>query len=129
MTKCRFFERNLKRIMPGRQVEIAETYPGRHARRVFDRARGAGFHRRRADRFRQRQSDGQLPWVGKGLGIVNFILGGTGLDKRKYPLQTSVTCGLKEEISIKTAAGFTGAVSMPTCSPLDDVCDELCRAF
>ena len=61
-----------------------------------------------------------MPWVGKGLGIVNFILGGTGLEKRKYPLQTYVTCGLKEQMDIKTSPDFTGTVSMPSCSPLDD---------
>ena len=26
-----------------------------------------------------------VPWIGKNFGVVNFILGGCGLDKRKYP--------------------------------------------
>ncbi len=29
-----------------------------------------------------------LPWIGKDFGIVNFILSGAGLDKRKYPMET-----------------------------------------
>ncbi|HZR19702.1 MAG TPA: DUF3857 domain-containing protein [Verrucomicrobiae bacterium] len=118
--ELRFFERNLKRIMPGARLKSLKLTPENmldvsstvHASIEFSAegmmASGSG------------KAMVSLPWVGKGMGIVNFILGGTGLEKRKYPLQTTVTCGLKEEISIKTAPGFTGSVSMPTCSPLDD---------
>jgi transglutaminase-like putative cysteine protease len=118
--EIRFFERNLKRIMPGARLKSLTLTPQDmldvsstiHAVIEFTAegltASGSG------------KSMVSMPWVGKGMCIVNFILGGTGLEKRKYPLQTYVTCGLKEEISIKTTAGFTGAVSMPTCSPLDD---------
>ena len=49
-----------------------------------------------------------VPWIGKRLGVVNFILDGTGLEKRKYPLKTEVTCGVQEDISLKLAGGFTG---------------------
>jgi transglutaminase-like putative cysteine protease len=118
--EVRFFERNLKRIMPGARLKSLNLTPQDmldvsttiHAVIEFTAdgltASGSG------------KSMVSMPWVGKGMGIVNFILGGTGLEKRKYPLQTYVTCGLKEEISIKTSAGFTGAVSMPVCAPLDD---------
>src|SRR6185369_6531968 len=118
--KLRFFERNLKRLMPGARVKSLKLTPEDmldvsstvHAELEFTveglTATGSG------------KSMVSMPWVGKGLGIVNFILGGTGLEKRKYPLQTYVACGLKEEISIKTAPGFTGTVSMPACSPLQD---------
>ncbi len=66
-----------------------------------------------------------LPWVGKNFGIVNFILGGTGLEKRKYPLKTEVACGLQENVAIKLGEDFTGAVSMPVCSPVNDPFHEL----
>jgi transglutaminase-like putative cysteine protease len=118
--KIRFFERNLKRIMPGARLKSLKLTPedmldvssAVHAVVEFTAeglvASGSG------------KAMVSMPWVGNGLGMVNFILRGAGLEKRKYPLQTSVTCGLKEEISIKTAPGFTGSVSMPKCSPLDD---------
>ena len=61
-----------------------------------------------------------LPWVGKTFGIVNFILEGTGLEKRKYTLETFVACGLDEQVSIKLGDGFTGAVSLPSNTPVDD---------
>lgn len=63
-----------------------------------------------------------LPWIGNDLGVVNFILKGTGLDKRKYPLQTEVACGLQEEISLKLGDGFAGAELTPTFLPIDDDC-------
>jgi transglutaminase-like putative cysteine protease len=63
-----------------------------------------------------------LPWIGKNLGVINFILGGAGLDKRKYPMRTEVTCGLDENVSIKMAADYASAVSMPACPAVNDEC-------
>jgi hypothetical protein len=61
-----------------------------------------------------------LPWIGKDFGIVNFILNGAGLDKRKYPMQTEVACGLAEGISLKLTGGFEKTVSLPTYASIDD---------
>jgi transglutaminase-like putative cysteine protease len=118
----RFFERNLKRSMPGARLKTVKlspqdmldiTQPVR-AELEFSAdgmtANGSG------------KSVVSVPWIGNGLGIVNFILGGTGLEKRKYPLQTYAACGLKEEISLKLADDFTGAISMPACLPVQDEC-------
>src|SRR5579883_1444091 len=118
--ELRFFERNLKRVMPGARLKSLKLTPADmmdvstavHAVLEFS-ADGMAVSG-------NSKSMVSMPWVGKGLGIVNFILGGTGLDKRKYPLQTFVACGLKEEISLRTTADFTGSVSMPSCSPLED---------
>src|ERR1043166_5020733 len=118
--KLRFFERNLKRTMPGARVKSMKLYPeeiqdvsvGLHAELEFTAdgmtASGNG------------KSVVNLPWIGKGLGIANFILGGTGLEKRKYPLRTEIACGLTEEISVKLDDGFIGSVSMPAYPPVDD---------
>jgi len=118
--KLRFFERNLKRTMPGARVKSMKLFPeeiqdvsvGLHAELEFIAegmtASGNG------------KSVVNLPWIGKGLGIANFILGGTGLEKRKYPLRTEIACGLTEEISVKLDDGFTGSVSMPAYPPIDD---------
>jgi hypothetical protein len=125
----RFFERNLKRVMPGARLKSLKLTPedmldvssAVHAEIEFTvdglTASGSG------------KALVSMPWVGKGLGIVNFILSGTGLEKRKYPLQTYVACGLREEIAIKTSPEFTGIVSMPFCSPLDDASMEYREQF
>jgi len=54
------------------------------------------------------------------MGIVNFILGGTGLEKRKYPLRTEIACGLREDISIELDRNFSGTISMPSYTPVED---------
>jgi transglutaminase-like putative cysteine protease len=118
----RFFERALKVAMPGARLTALKLMPENmldvstvlHAELEFTvtgmTATGSG------------KAMISLPWVGQRLGVVNFILGDTGLDKRKYPLETSVTCGLKETIALKLADGFAGAVSMPSCPPVNDDC-------
>jgi hypothetical protein len=63
-----------------------------------------------------------VPWIGQSFGIVNYILGGTGLERRKYPMLTEVACGLSEEFSIRLAAGFEQALSLPGGAPVDDEC-------
>ena len=63
-----------------------------------------------------------VPWIGKSFGIVNYILGGTGLERRKYPMRTFVTCALDETVSIRLAAGFESALSLPGGAPIEDGC-------
>lgn len=116
----RFFERDLKRVMPGAKLKSLTLLPedmldiSSPVRATVEytadgmTATGSGM------------SIVSLPWVGKTFGIVNFILEGTGLEKRKYPLETEVACGLEEHVNIKLADGYTGAVSMPTSTPVDD---------
>ena len=118
----RFFERDLKQAMPGARLnsfklmpeDMLDTSAALRAELEFSvngmTATGSG------------KSMVSVPWIGKSFGIVNFIMGGTGLEKRKYPMQTTVTCGLQEDVAVKLADGFTHAVSMPSCSPVDDEC-------
>jgi transglutaminase-like putative cysteine protease len=61
-----------------------------------------------------------LPWIGGQFGIVNFLLAGTDLESRKYPLETELTCGLREKVHLQLAADFTGPVAMPTASSVSD---------
>jgi transglutaminase-like putative cysteine protease len=70
-----------------------------------------------------------VPWIGKSFGIVNYILDGTGLERRKYPMRTFVACGLSEEVSIRLAAGFEAALSLPAGAPVDDECFSYRQSF
>jgi transglutaminase-like putative cysteine protease len=118
----RFFERNLKQALPGAKLTSLKLFPenmldmsqGVHAELEFTAdgmtASGSG------------KSVVCVPWIGKRLGIINFVLEGTGLEKRKYPLRTEYTCGLAEDVSLKLEAGFGTAVSMPDCAPVNDDC-------
>jgi len=42
-----------------------------------------------------------LPWLGNSIGLVNYIVGKTGLTERKYPLLTEIACGYSEKISLE----------------------------
>ena len=116
----RFFERTLKQSMPGARLDSFKLLPANlqdtsepvHAELAFsvDGLLAAANGKAVVN----------LPWLGKHLGVVNFILRGTGLDKRKYPLQTYVACGLKEDLSLKLDDGFGKPISLPVCHPVDD---------
>ena len=70
-----------------------------------------------------------LPWVGNQLGVLRQLLGGAGLEQRKYPMQTWVTYGLKETISLKVGPGFGEVLSLPACSPVEDDCLDYHQAY
>jgi len=118
----RFFEQRLQQAVPGLRLKSLELVPadmrdvstGLRAELEFSvggmTANGGG------------ESVVSVPWIGKRLGVINFILDGTGLEKRKYPLETEVTCGVQEDISLKLAGGFTGAAALPASSSVEDDC-------
>jgi len=118
--KRRFFERNLKRSMPGARLTSVKITP----EDVRDMSTGLRaeleFSAEDMTALGDRKAVVNLPWMGKGLGIVNFILGGAGLEQRKYPLRTEIACGLSEEISIQLGEGFSGALSMPSYLSFED---------
>ncbi len=116
----RFFATRLQRIMPGAQLialtltpaDMLDTAQPLHAEMAFTVEGMAAFGGGKAVV--------SLPWLGRSFGVANYILDGTGLEKRKYPLETQVTCGIEEQMSIKVGANFASAVSVPSSSPLDD---------
>ena len=42
----------------------------------------------------------ELPWFSSSLGYANFLIGATGLEKRRYPLETETACGTEEKIEV-----------------------------
>jgi len=61
-----------------------------------------------------------LPRLGPRVGIVNFILGATGLEERKYPLKTDIACGIEERLSLRLAPGLGSVVSLPSFDPVEN---------
>ncbi len=116
----RFFERNLKRSMPGAKLRALKVTP----EDMLDVSQSVRAHVEFSVEGALASGNGKavvsLPWIGKGLGLVNYVLGNTGLEKRKYPLQTFVACGLAEELSVKLGPGFGKAESLPSCAPIED---------
>jgi transglutaminase-like putative cysteine protease len=116
----RFFERALKAALPGARLDSLTLTPenlldmsepvGARLKFTVDGAIASGHGKAVVN----------LPWIGKNFGIINFILDGTGLEKRKYPLKTQVACGLEEKISLSLGSGFRDAVSLPSYEPVND---------
>jgi transglutaminase-like putative cysteine protease len=116
----RYFEGCLKQAMPGATLKSLKLTP----ENMLDVSTGIKAEMEFSVDGMTATGHGKsvvsVPWIGNGVGLVNFILRGTGLDKRKYPLQTRVACGLDEEISLKLGDGFAGATSMPICAPVEN---------
>ncbi len=125
----RFFERNLKQSMPGARLKSLKLMPDD----MLDMAKSVHAEVEFSVTGMTTTGSGKsmvtVPWIGKKLGVVNFILGGAGLEKRKYPMLTEVACGLQEDISIQLGDGFAGAVSLPACPPIDDDCMNYQQRF
>ena len=68
-----------------------------------------------------------LPWLGRNVGYVNWLLGTTGLEERKYPFETEIACGVNEKITIKAGTAFNTLVEAPV--PLDVDTPELGFSF
>ncbi|HTL58837.1 MAG TPA: DUF3857 domain-containing protein [Candidatus Limnocylindrales bacterium] len=118
----RFFERNLKRSMPGARLKSVKLSPADMLDTSTPVRTELEFSAEGMTASGNGKSVLSVPWLGNGLGLVNFILNGTGLEKRKYPLQTYAACGLKEEISLKLDKDFAAILSMPSSMPIQDEC-------
>src|SRR5207244_264039 len=95
--KRRFFERNLKRNMPGARLKSLKLFPEEMTDVSSTVRAEIEFSVEGVTATGEGKAVVNLPWFGKGMGIVTYVLGGTGLDKRKYPLRTYIACGLQED--------------------------------
>lgn len=61
-----------------------------------------------------------VPHLGTKVGVVNFIIGQTGLQKRRFPLKTEVACGVREKLNLQVDPALGSFVCLPQCTPIDD---------
>ena len=69
------------------------------------------------------------PWIGKRLGLVNLVIRDAALEKRKYPLQTMVACGMKETMKLQLGAGFSGVESLPSSPSVENEGESYHESF
>ena len=60
------------------------------------------------------------PSFGTRIGLVNFLLGKTGLKERRYPLVTGFACGVDETLSLDVSKALGGALTMPAFESVHD---------
>jgi transglutaminase-like putative cysteine protease len=113
----RFFEQQLKGAMPGAKLNslkitpenVLDTSVPLHAQLKFT---ASGLTANGGEK-----SVVSLPWITRQLGIASRILiGAAGLEKRKYPLNTEETCGVREDISLRLTGGFAAPLALPEYS-------------
>jgi hypothetical protein len=61
-----------------------------------------------------------VPHIGARVGLVNFIIGRTGLQKRRFPLKTDYACGVREKLSLWVDPAVGKFVSLPHFTPIED---------
>ena len=116
----RFFEGLAKRVVSGAKLVAFDIQPANlrdvtHPLAVRMELEAAGIL----------ISDGgtvmlPTPSFGTRIGLVNFLLGKTGLKERRYPLVTGFACGVAETLSIEVDEALGEALSMPTFDTVDN---------
>ena len=95
-----FFESILRKAVPNSQLFYYTITPAN----LFDMSENLSvklrFTAKNSFVLGDNMSTLNLPWLGGSIGIVNYIVGQTGLTERKYPLVTSVACGYDEKINL-----------------------------
>jgi len=114
----RFFEGLVKRRVAGAKVtdwevrpdDIRDTSESLTVRLTYE-----------ADDYLVRGRDVTMiapPWLGTAVGYVNFVLGRTGLEKRRYPLFTEIACGVEEVFRIDLAGSVGLPILLPEYQPI-----------
>ena len=109
----RFFEKVVRKILPTAKVITLEISP----QNMHDTSKPLFVNiEYEAENILIRENKTAmlpLPWFGKTIGIINYVISDAGLEKRKYPLKTSTTCGYKETLNIKFKNGKVKFDSIP----------------
>ncbi|MDZ8119847.1 DUF3857 domain-containing protein [Pontiella agarivorans] len=118
----RFFEGHIKRSMPTAELQSLEILPVE----LRDTTQPLTIKLRySADNLLVEGETKKLlnlPRLGSSLGYANFLIGQTGLEKRKYPLYTRMTAGIRETLDLSIPDDI-GTLNIPDYQIIDS--DEL----
>lgn len=116
----RFFEHYLKEAIPGARLTALKMTPANMLDIATPIKADISFTADDITATGRGTSVVTVPWIGGNMGLVNRILDGTGLNTRKYPMQTRIACGLHEDVALKLGRGFGKVESLPACPPMED---------
>ncbi|MDR2849747.1 MAG: DUF3857 domain-containing protein, partial [Verrucomicrobiota bacterium] len=54
-----------------------------------------------------------MPWLGTAIGYANFVIGQTGLKERRYTLETGMTCGIDERVTLRVGEALGSVYALP----------------
>ncbi|MDF7825633.1 DUF3857 domain-containing protein [Pontiellaceae bacterium B12227] len=114
----RFFEGHIKRSMPTAELQTLEILP----EELRDTSRPLTINLSySADNLLIEGDKNKmlvLPKLGSSLGYANFLIGQTGLEKRKYPLFTRMTAGIRETLELNIPDDI-GSLNIPDYRAID----------
>jgi len=58
-------------------------------------------------------------WFGTSIGLINFVLGTTGLEERKYALETKYACGVDETVRLELGDAVGPVRMLPQIEGVD----------
>ena len=114
----RFFEGHIKRSMPTAELQSIEILPKelRDTTQPLTIELAVTAENLLIEGERNKMLN--LPRLGSSLGYANFLLGQTGLEKRKYPLYTRITAGIKETLELSVPDDL-GTINIPDYKAID----------
>jgi hypothetical protein len=62
----------------------------------------------------------QLPYLGMKVGVAGLVIGRTGLEKRRFPFQTQVACGIRETLNLHIDPVAGSFLCVPQFAEIDD---------
>ena len=112
--RVKFFEKTLKRVVPGAELIRCDVEPKdlRDTSRPVEVKLASKLPE--AVLFGETQDELNVPFVSKAMGVVNFLLtGNTALVTRKYPLVLDSTASVRETLTIDLAGSLGAARELP----------------
>jgi transglutaminase-like putative cysteine protease len=116
----RFFEARLKRALPAARLDSLKITPENMLDMSSVLRAEMEYSVDGLTATGARVAITTVPWIGKSFGLINYVIGSAALEKRKYPMQTTVACGVDETLSIDLDEGISGALSLPAASTAND---------
>jgi transglutaminase-like putative cysteine protease len=114
-----FFEGVVKRVAPGARLVEFDLQPADMQNTAVPLTARLRFRSDEAWVRNDREALLSAPWFGGAVGMVNFILGQTGLEKRRFPLKTEIACGVEETLALDLSAAGARAAAAPSYEAVD----------
>ena len=119
LERKRFFEKIIKNTFPSAKLVDYDIQP----KDIRDTTQGLKVYIRYIADKTMIKGDGKVmlpsPWLGSSIGLVNFLIGKTGLDKRQYPLVTNIACGVSELFTVDLKNALGAEIALPSSNPIN----------
>lgn len=115
-----FFEAVLKGLFPGAKLLRFDILPPDLQDTELPLEFHLAFEAKELLHKNQRCAMLKTPRLGAGFGYVNFVLGDAGLEQRRFPFMTNLSCGVIEESRIEMPEKWNHALSLPVYDDIDE---------